>query len=164
VTTILDYLSIATTSDNRRQCDYSPCTRSLSSGQSKYCSGRCRNMAYQRKRGGRPTLFRRDFSSRLLFKYLKLCEKMGSGGNGKLSLVVSLPSVEGYSRFLSSCTGLRIHPNTLVNWAKTYEEFYEALEHIKARQHEQLINKGLSGEYNVRIVRFLLRANHGYRK
>lgn len=101
-------------------------------------------------------------------KYLEGCvdtqTKVGESAKGwpLMQKIVNLPTVEGLADFLD------LSKETIYAWAseanaETGEkmEFVDAIRIIKARQAKQLINKGLSGEYNPLIAKLLLSANHG---
>jgi len=66
-----------------------------------------------------------------------------------------IPSISGLSLYVS-CSR-----SSLYNYANKSEEFNDLLETVKAIQENELINKGLSGEFNATIAKLML-ANHGY--
>ncbi|WP_392558746.1 terminase small subunit [Orbus mooreae] len=66
-----------------------------------------------------------------------------------------IPSVSGLSLYIG-CSR-----SSLYNYANESEEFNDLLETVKAIQENELINKGLSGEFNATIAKLML-ANHGY--
>jgi len=49
-------------------------------------------------------------------------------------------------------------------WQHKYPEFRDTIEQLLIIQADRLINKGLSGAYNVTITKLLLNVNHGYRE
>lgn len=61
---------------------------------------------------------------------------------------------------------LNVNGDTLVEWGKKYPEFSAALEKLKAKQAEQLIDDGIYGgkEVNATIVKLLLQNNHGMKE
>ncbi|WP_392552714.1 terminase small subunit [Orbus wheelerorum] len=66
-----------------------------------------------------------------------------------------IPSISGLSLYIG-CSR-----SSLYNYAHESEEFSDLLETVKAIQENELINKGLSGEFNATITKLML-ANHGY--
>lgn len=72
-------------------------------------------------------------------------------------LRVKLASIGGLARHL------RIHRDTIYDWEKKYPAFSDIIEELRAIQEEELINKGLSGDYNPTIAKVLL-TKHGYRE
>lgn len=61
---------------------------------------------------------------------------------------------------------LNVNGDTLVEWGKKYPDFSAALEKLKAKQAEQLIDDGIYGgkEVNATIVKLLLQNNHGMKE
>jgi len=114
---------------------------------------------------GRPT----DYSKEILIKtreYLDLCEDSiieyhktrGDKSDTYDRIVkVKLPSIEGLAFHL------KINRDTIYEWCKVHKEFSDIIEELKAKQAEELINKGLSGDYNPTIAKVLL-TKHGYRE
>ncbi len=72
----------------------------------------------------------------------------------------TLPTIEGFAIYLD------VAIKTLYNWAKKHPEFLQALEKIKIRQKQQLIDDGIYGgkDINAVIVKLLLMANHGMKE
>jgi len=66
-----------------------------------------------------------------------------------------IPSISGLSLYVG-CSR-----SSLYNYANESEAFSDLLETVKAIQENELINKGLSGEFNATIAKLML-ANHGY--
>lgn len=68
-----------------------------------------------------------------------------------------IPSVEGLSLFLE------VGRRTIYDWQKQEgkEEFSHILGQINAKQHQVLINKGLSNDFNSAIAKLVL-GKHGY--
>ena len=56
---------------------------------------------------------------------------------------------------------LKVHPDTLYEWAKNHVEFSDTLERLNCEQEIQLMDKGLTGHYNATIAKLALH-NHGY--
>lgn len=103
--------------------------------------------------GGRPT----DYSLEILNKaqkYLKQCKDEVIENK----LRVDLPSIEGLAIYL------KVHRDTLYEWAKIHPGISDTLEEIKAEQAKRLLNKGLSGEYNSTIAKLILSSNHGMKE
>jgi hypothetical protein len=70
---------------------------------------------------------------------------------------VHLPSIEDFAEYLG------VSRKILYIWEKEYPDFAEALEKIRTRQHNLIINGSLSGYYNPVISKLILTTNHGYR-
>lgn len=66
-----------------------------------------------------------------------------------------IPSVAGLAVYLGVVT------KTLYNWSGEHEEFLHALEQLKDKQHEKLVDCGLVGEFNSTITKLIL-TKHGY--
>jgi hypothetical protein len=106
---------------------------------------------------GRPTLYTDEMPSRVE-AYLNQCEDKRVKIGKDIKLRVNLPTAEGLAVYLD------VNKTTLYEWAKDHEEFSNALEKVKAKQAENLVNKGLSGDYNSTIAKLLLSSNHGMRE
>lgn len=59
---------------------------------------------------------------------------------------------------------LHVSQKTIFNWAEGNEEFLQLLGDLNAEQEKRLINKGLLGEYNSNLAKFILSARHEYRE
>ena len=72
----------------------------------------------------------------------------------------SLPTIEGFAIWL------KVHRDTLYQWAKLYKDFSDTLKEIEMLQKQQLIDDGIYGgkEVNATIVKLLLQNNHGMRE
>lgn len=70
-----------------------------------------------------------------------------------------LPKIQSLALFLG------VNRDTLYTWEKEHEEFKEALEIVRMKQAEQLIDDGIYGgkEVNAAIVKLMLENNHGMR-
>jgi len=77
----------------------------------------------------------------------------------KSRIKVNLPSIEGLSLHLG------ISRETIYDWERQESKkvFSDIIKELRAKQGKQLINKGLSGEYNSTICKVLL-SKHGYRE
>lgn len=73
----------------------------------------------------------------------------------KEKLKVNLPTIEGLAVYLG------IHKDTVYDWEKKYPEFSDVTNALRGKQAKELINKGLSGDYNPIIAKLLL-MKHGY--
>lgn len=111
----------------------------------------------------RPTIYSDDILIKTQ-EYIDLCEdavdtvKSGESDNYtkySIRVVVKLPTIEGLARYL------KIHKDTIYTWRKEKSEFSDLIDDLLAKQVEQLINKGLGGDYNSTIAKVLL-SKHGY--
>lgn len=116
--------------------------------------------------GGRPS----EYSQELVEKakeYLEECEDdeiqqtVGMSAKGtelfKNKVIVNIPTIEGLAYHL------KINRDTIYDWCKKFPEFSDIVEDLRAKQAKELINKGLSGDYNPTIAKVLL-TKHGYRE
>ena len=69
----------------------------------------------------------------------------------------------GIPSHLGICEALRISKTTLYEWASQEgkKEFADMLADCNAKQHNLLIGKGLSGDFNAAITKLVL-SKHGY--
>lgn len=116
--------------------------------------------------GGRPTEYKEEYISKAT-EYLNCCQDTveeyhktrGEKSDTYDRLVhVRLPSIEGFALFLD------VNKTSLYEWEKKYPEFSNALDKIRTTQQQQLMDKGLSGEYSPVIAKLILSANHGMRE
>lgn len=70
----------------------------------------------------------------------------------------SLPKIEGFARFID------VNKSTLYDWGERFPVFSDALEKIRIEQHNQLVDRGLTGAFNSTITKLMLSSNHGYRE
>jgi hypothetical protein len=70
---------------------------------------------------------------------------------------VNLPTIEGLAYELD------VHKDTIYAWRKEKPEFSYLIERLLSKQAKQLVNKGLSGDYNSTIAKVIL-TKHGYRE
>jgi hypothetical protein len=116
----------------------------------------------------RPLKYDFDKYKNLYEEYLETCkdeyekfiksESYTSRGESKsyeYKLKVNFPSVWGFAEYCG------VSRDTLYDWASKYSEFSDIMEHLKSHQVHRLINGGLSGQYNSRIVKLIL-SRHGY--
>ncbi len=114
---------------------------------------------------GRPTIYTEEILTKTR-EYILGCEDSieeyhktrGEKSDGYERIVkVKLPSIEGLAYHLG------IHKDTIYEWRKEKVKFSELIEELLAKQARELINKGLSGDYNPTIAKVLL-TKHGYRE
>ena len=67
----------------------------------------------------------------------------------------AVPSAQGLAIFLGVSEG------SLYNWGDKDPEFLGTLDDIQTRQHFQLVNCGLTNDFNSAITKLML-ANHGH--
>ena len=98
--------------------------------------------------GGRPTLYSRE-----------LLEKAEAYVAGDYDCIYK----HGIPSHLGICEALRISKTTLYEWASDEgkKEFSDILAQCLAIQHNLLIGKGLSGDFNAAITKLVL-GKHGY--
>lgn len=121
------------------------------------------------KKAGRPTIFGDDILKRTdeylnqTFDREVITQREVVSPTGEVTMVedkkfvVELPSVEGLALFL------KVHRDTIYDWAKKHEIFSDTLERISQVQKKNLINNGLSGTYNSTIAKLMLASNHDMR-
>lgn len=98
---------------------------------------------------GRPTKYEGEAT-------LKKTEEFLKGGFATLMNVI--PTIEGLAEYLG------VACSTVELWATKYEDFSGALERIKKKQKDIIINRGLDGEFNPTIAKLILSANHDVRE
>lgn len=107
-------------------------------------------------KGGRPKKYSPTFANKKLEKYLESCdETLMAKKKGGYFTLAKLPTHEGFAFFLN------IAVSTLYEWAKKHKKFSEALEAIKAKQKQRLVQRGLEGTYNPQMAKLILSHNHG---
>lgn len=65
---------------------------------------------------------------------------------------------KGIPQFSEFARSIGVTLRTLENWAKKKKAFGEAYEECRDKQQEMLINGGLAGQFNPKIVTFLMEA------
>ena len=65
---------------------------------------------------------------------------------------------KGIPQFSEYARKIGVTLRTLENWAKKKKAFGEAYEECRDKQQEMLINGGLAGQFNPKIVTFLMEA------
>ncbi len=113
---------------------------------------------------GRPTIYGQEMLNKTK-EYVETCEDdevqqtIGMSAKGtelfKNKVIVNLPSIEGLAYHLG------IHKDTIYEWCKSFSDFSDVIDKLRAKQAKALINKGLSGDYNPTIAKVLL-TKHGY--
>lgn len=115
---------------------------------------------------GRPTEYRDDYHPQRVLDYINECEDeieeyhktRGDKSDSYDRIVkVKLPSIEGLAVFLD------VNKTTIYEWESTYPQFSNVIDKLRQKQASELINKGLSGDYNPTIAKVLL-TKHGYRE
>jgi ribosomal protein S13 len=71
-------------------------------------------------------------------------------------LKLKLPKIESFSLYID--TPLR----TLYEWEKVHPMFSQALDKIRRKQHDMLVEGSLSGKYAQGTANLMLSSNHGY--
>jgi hypothetical protein len=115
---------------------------------------------------GRPTSYDEEILKKTR-EYIESCEDeeiqqlSGLSAKGtelyKQKLEVHLPTIEGLARYLG------INKDTIYEWCKEHKDFSDDIDELRAKQAEELVNKGLSGDYNSTIAKLLL-SKHGYKE
>lgn len=118
--------------------------------------------------GGRPT----DYNEEMLQKtkeYISACNEEHEVRyrptlNGKeiiqepyIFYNPKIPTIEGLAY------ELKVNKTTIYEWENKFEEFSNVIDELRNKQASQLVNKGLSGQYNPTIAKVLL-TKHGYRE
>lgn len=120
----------------------------------------------EKKKMGRPTKYLKKYVDEA-YDYLARCEDIENefhktrgikSDSYERIITVQLPTIEGFALYLNTSV------KTLYNWADDHPDFLQALEDIKTKQKERLMEKGLSGEYNSTIAKLILSSNHGMRE
>lgn len=94
-------------------------------------------------KGGRPSRYNEDIQA-------KADEYLATYTKGSV-----VPSVAGLSLYID------VPDSTIYDWKAKHPEFSGTLGRIKKKQEEELLNKGLTSEFNATIVKLMLH-NHGY--
>lgn len=102
---------------------------------------------------GRPT----DYSEEMLTKTREYIDSAEDVEIGVKHIKVNLPTIEGLALFLG------VNKTTIYEWEQVHEEFSHDTGRLRAKQAKELVNKGLSGDYNPTIAKVLL-SRHGYRE
>lgn len=58
---------------------------------------------------------------------------------------------------------IKVNPDTLQQWKKTYPDFEQAMDTAKKYQEEWLMNAGGLGYYNSSVAIMALKSNHGWK-
>ena len=115
---------------------------------------------------GRPTTYSQEILDKTK-EYIENCDDdeiqqtVGMSVKGtelfKTKTIVNLPTIEGLAY------ELKVSKNTIYEWEKIHTEFSDVIDDLRAKQAKELVNKGLSGDYNPTIAKVLL-TKHGYRE
>lgn len=118
---------------------------------------------------GRPSKYNEDILTKTR-EYIDLCvdsyevktrpfinSSKHVGDEDYLVKHTKIPTLEGLAFFL------KVNKDTIQEWKKEHEEFSVLIQELLAKQADELINKGLSGDYNPTIAKVLL-TKHGYRE
>ena len=119
--------------------------------------------------GGRPT----DYSEEMLEKtkqYILDCneehEVRYRPTLGEKDEIINEPYIH-YNPKIPTIEGLafelKINKSTVYEWENKHPEFSNVIDGLRNKQASQLVNKGLSGQYNSTIAKVLL-TKHGYRE
>ncbi len=73
----------------------------------------------------------------------------------KKKVNTTFPTIEGLALYLG------VNNKTILDWAKVFPEFSEAVEKINEIQKNNIIERTSRGDYNVGIANLILSANHG---
>lgn len=107
---------------------------------------------------GRPSKFDEKFINEV-YEYTDSCvdDSINIGTEEKpfYKTKVKLPTIAGLA------IHLKVNKTTLYEWEKN-EEFSNALDYLRQKQEETLLNNGLSGDYNSTIAKLVLSSNHKY--
>lgn len=104
---------------------------------------------------GRPTKYNPKFINSVN-EYLEENQDSYIEETTRAGLTVKLPTIEGFAAFIG------VNKTSLYEWEAKNPMFSNALDKIRQAQHQRLINKGLSGEYNSTIAKLVLSSNHNY--
>ena len=85
----------------------------------------------------------------------ELMEKAESYLTQWVAIGDKVPSIESFALFI------RIARSTVYEWAKESQEFSDIVEEVNAAQARELINMGLSGDFNASMAKLLLH-KHGH--
>ena len=104
-------------------------------------------------RTGRPVEYRPEYAT-LVDDYLATCGPQYDEHGKRTGF--NLPKIEGYALFIG------VTKSTVYEWEQKYDDFSDALEKIRAIQHNTLVDRGVTGEFNSTITKLMLSHNHGY--
>lgn len=112
----------------------------------------------EKKEVGRP----KDYGEELLARAREYVDEANDieekDATGRvLKLKVKIPTIEGMAYHL------KVSRQVLYDWEKIYPDFLYIMDELRAKQARELVQKGLSGEYNPTIAKVLL-TKHGYRE
>ncbi len=97
---------------------------------------------------GRPTDYREEFVDKV-YEYLEEIETYKN----------KLPTIQGFALFIGTSV------DSIERWKDLYSDFCGALDELKNKQAQQLINDGIyNREANSTIIKLLLQNNHGMKE
>lgn len=102
---------------------------------------------------GRPIEYKPEYATQV-DAYLATCGPQYDADTKQTSF--NLPKIEGYALFLG------VNKSSLYEWEEKYDDFSDALQKIRAEQHNTLVDRGITGEFNSTITKLMLSHNHGY--
>lgn len=114
---------------------------------------------------GRPPIYEGQTTIDKVDEYLLTCgededvfHKTRSDSSNSYERVwkVKLPKIESFAMYLG------VNRDTITDWESKYPDFSVALDKIRLKQHDMLIDGATSGRYNSTISKLILSSNHGY--
>lgn len=126
------------------------------------------------KKRGCPTTYSHEYIEKV-YEYVEQCvdeeyefhkTRGDKSDTYERRIKVNLPTIEGFAHYigvpLSTLDGWRGKID--INGELVHKGFSVAIEFLKEKQKEKLIQSGLSGEYNPTIAKLVLSTNHGMRE
>lgn len=100
-----------------------------------------------KNQGGRPTKYKKTFVQEV-YDYLEELKKLPR----------QLPKIEDIA------IRLNVNVDTVNEWRKLDKRFSVAIEAVKDRQAQKLLDDGIYGKTNSTIVKLVLMSNHNYKE